>query len=491
MRVVMDAPRCRSRSFPLRPRAHPRHRFAQLLPAALLHSQLSLSLPSSFFPFHPALAAMSGMTGKERGGLKKKPAGKKGARGGDDDEVSVMSEDEAAATYQQEVAAKNAEGEDLSPEERQDQLVEQLAEKRSSTRQAALSKFIDQLQQTYDPDFVAQRLETLQMYLLNSVRKGDAPEVVLACRALTLVSLTLGAASETLVTSATPILRDHLKNSSKSNAGRASAAEALGFIHFIGAINDKDTIEAMAMLTDALKAPATLSEAIATACWEAWGLLATSLPTSRLAGAVSTEFLPTLIRFLDDESIEVKTAAGENIALLMEAKQTIEAEKAGESDEDPTKSMADEAAAEEHTEHAATAASAAAVSDESKMSDALGTESPPSGKRKRKIAKAGTTHSASAAAAAERESLISKLSSLATESNRYKARKDRAIQRKSFRDILRTVEVRPAHRRSADRSSLRIASVYPLSRLLTSARCVFCSSLSVCVFSLVTSPTRL
>lgn len=385
---------------------------------------------------------MSGMTGKERGAAKKKSVGKKGGggRADDDDSVSVMSEDEAAATYQSEVAGKNAEGEDLSPEERADQLVEQLAEKRASTRQAALSKFIDQLQQTYNPEFVANRLETLQMYLLNSVRKGDAPEVVLACRALTLVSITLGAASETLVQAATPILRDHLKNSSKSNAGRAAVAEALGFLHFIGAINDKDTIEAMAMLTDALKSTGTLSEAIATACWEAWGLLATSLPTSRLAGATMSEFLPTLIRFLDDESIDVKTAAGENIALLMEAKQTIDAEKGADSDDDPSKPMADDAAAEEQKE----ATAAAAVSDESKMSDALGTESPPSGKRNRKLAKsAATAVSANAAAAAEREALIAKLSALATESSRYKAKKDRAIQRKSFRDILRTVEVRP------------------------------------------------
>ncbi len=203
--------------------------------------------------------------------------------------------------------------------------MEQLAEKRASTRQGALARLIDQLQLGFEFDFLTERLETLQLYLLNSVRKGDSAEVVLACRALQLVSATLGADSEKVLEAATPVLHAFLKNTSKGASGRAATAEALGFLAFIGGTGDKDSLQAMALLLDALQnsGASSVPEAVSVAVWEAWGLLASSLVPSRLAGEVCAAHLATLTRFLDDESTDVKTAAGENIALILEAKQAI------------------------------------------------------------------------------------------------------------------------------------------------------------------------
>jgi hypothetical protein len=83
------------------------------------------------------------------------------------------------------------------------------------------------------------------------VRKGDSAEVVLACRALQLMAATLGTDSEKLLEAATPVLHALLKNSSKGAAGRAACAETLGFLAFIGGAGDKDTLQAMSLLTDA------------------------------------------------------------------------------------------------------------------------------------------------------------------------------------------------------------------------------------------------
>ena len=290
---------------------------------------------------------------------------------------------------------------------------------------SGLTRLIDLLQLSFEWDFVKSRLDTLQLYLLNSVRKGDTAEVVLACRALTLLSLTLGADSETLFNGATPVLRDLLRNGSKSSSARAAAGEALGFLHFVGSMSDRDTLDAMALLADVMGGATALPEAVATACWEAWGLLASTLPSHQLAGATLDSALPVLVRALDDESVDVKTAAGENIALLIEARQEQEAERAEEEGDEEEEKVG--------------AGAAEQKGGETPMSDASGASPPPAKKRKAPAA-AASSSSSSSGSGVDMDALIAKLSALATESSRFRGKKERATQRKSFRDILGTVE---------------------------------------------------
>lgn len=320
--------------------------------------------------------------------------------------AALADSDEVMAAAPAQLVSRDEDGNELTPEDIEDQLVEQLAEKRSSTRLGALQRLIDKLQLHYSEDFVAARLDTLQLYLLNSVKKGDAAEVVLACRALSLLALTLGPDGEKLVQAATPLLHTYLINTSKSPAGRGAVADALGFVTFVCGLSDADTLTAMAHLVEALQ-HGHPPEQVTTHVWEAWGLLASSLPTSRQAGELADKHLGALVRFLDDESIDVRTAAGENIAMLISARQEIEAERADqdeeeEEEEEKSDPMSDAAAA---ASPAASAASAA--------SDGDGTDLP---------------------------SLIAKLRALSTDGNRHRARKERSAQRKSFRDILHSVE---------------------------------------------------
>jgi hypothetical protein len=352
---------------------------------------------------------------------------------------------------------KDEDGNDLTPEDIEDQLVEQLAEKRSSTRLAALQRLADKLQLQYAEDFVEARLETLQLYILNSIRKGDAPEIVLACRALSLLAVTLGPDGEALVQAATPVLHTLLINTAKSPTARAAIAEALGFVTFVCGLSDADTLLAMKQLLEALQ-HGHPPESVTTAVWEAWGLLASSLSTSRQGGELADQHLGALVRFLDDESIDVRTAAGENIALLISARQELEAERAELEGEDGGEEAEEEAVEEEAApaaENAAASASAsasAAAPAAGPVDDLLNAAmdaaelSPRSKKRAVKGGgakggkAAGAASSSSAGDGTDLPSLITKLRALSTDGNRHRARKDRSAQRKSFRDILHTVE---------------------------------------------------
>lgn len=317
----------------------------------------------------------------------------------------------------------------------------------------ALTRLIDQLQTNVDYDFVSGRLDTLEMYLLSSLKKGDASEVTLVCRALSLMSITLGAESDRLVSNLKGPLLEFLKNSSKSPSGRAAVAEAIGFVWFIGSSNDQDTLEVMNLLVEQLRLT-TLPEAVATACWESFALLASTLPTHKLVGREMTQHLTMLIKYLEHDSIDVKTAAGECIALLWEAKQEVEAEAAAEQPSAAAAAGDDEMAPFGLGEAAVPVAStkSSAVDDDEPMAEldpafALSgdTRSPAMAPQKRPFLQAAASSSSSSSSTGvviDEAELIDKFSSLAKDSGRYQSKKVRATQKKSFREFLRTVEVR-------------------------------------------------
>lgn len=354
----------------------------------------------------------------------------------------------------------------MTEEDKQDQLVEQLSEKRTSTRVGALARLIDDLQMNWMYDFVSDRLDTLQLYVLASVRKGETPEVVLACRALEVIALTMGTEAEKLVAEATPVLNEVLKNGSRSGTARAATAEAIGLLNFVGSASDFDTEAAMQMLITQLRV-SNLPEALASSAWEAWALLATTLPTHKLAGELLSSYLPALMQYLDHESIDVKTAAGECIALLWEAHLEVEAEKEEEEgaegsleDELDSLSMLPDSAVPTIPVARKTSRSASIGSDSDKSTASpqlsAATRSPALNAFKRSFrptklpgpsSRASGASSSSAAASSGVppsdlyfDKLVGKLSALARDSGRQQSKKQRATQKRTFRELLRTVE---------------------------------------------------
>lgn len=338
---------------------------------------------------------------REREHRKVKRSGPRREDGSDDEPFEGEVDTGASSSSSIRNATKEEKAEEKkSVEENWDELVEHLSEKRSATRLTALHTLTSALQSSYVPNFIQGREETLKMYLLNSLRKGETAEVEAASMGIRLMAITLGMDSEELYKQALPVCLEIGKNTSKSAGSRGAAIDAAALLTFIAAQHPEETVGVMNQLLDFFKLHSLLSypEAVAESILDGWGLLASTLPTVSLGTSILQQSFGLLFELLDHESLDVRTAAGENIALLFSAKQEIAAsqgqsqDREGEMDDDENK------------------ASSSSASSSSSVTDALETE------------------------------LINKLRALSTDSSRRRAKKERAEQRKSFRDILRTVE---------------------------------------------------
>lgn len=126
--------------------------------------------------------------------------------------------------------------------------VEQLYEKRATTRESALSTIVSLLSQ-FRYDDCAFREDTLTQLFLSSVRRGKEVEACLAAKALGLHVATLGAssASEAIYQEAERVL-EPLILTGKSSAMRAAGAEALAVLCFVGSEGTAETLHTMATL---------------------------------------------------------------------------------------------------------------------------------------------------------------------------------------------------------------------------------------------------
>eukprot|EP00744_Colponema_vietnamica_P008347 GILI01011914.1.p1 GENE.GILI01011914.1~~GILI01011914.1.p1 ORF type:complete len:410 (-),score=119.91 GILI01011914.1:176-1405(-) len=208
--------------------------------------------------------------------------------------------------------------EKISVETGLEERIEQLTEKRGSTRESALKYIVKQLQNQVLADFLMGRQETLQDYLLQCIRKGGSTEGSLAAHALSLLYVTIGAESETLFPQVVQTLMtaaaDH-----QSAAVRAAATHALAFTGFVGCGEEDKLQELVLFFEGLLNAPR--SETLEAAL-DSWSLVATLLPASELAEPVFSRLCRRLRALLDHEDGGVKSAAGMAIALLFEARWT-------------------------------------------------------------------------------------------------------------------------------------------------------------------------
>lgn len=198
--------------------------------------------------------------------------------------------------------------------------VEQLYEKRATTRESALSTIVSLLSQ-FRYDDCAFREDTLTQLFLSSVRRGKEVEACLAAKALGLHVATLGAssASEAIYQEAERVL-EPLILTGKSSAMRAAGAEALAVLCFVGSEGTAETLHTMATLwrvvlggwKKAAVAPAVLS------ALRSWAFLLSTVPASRLDAHFVETHLGLLAQLLNGSDVDVRSAAGEAIALLWE-----------------------------------------------------------------------------------------------------------------------------------------------------------------------------
>jgi len=312
------------------------------------------------------------------------PNVKKGNESSADDDLTSTDGESGGSHYSEEK-------EEEDPSEQLDakltETIELLTDKKAASRLSALTALNTELgSQILKTFLLDNRLETVFEYLTSCVKKGDVNETSAACRSLALIALTVGFDAESMIESLSSSLTPVIKNQGKPTATRASAVLALGVLCFActSAEEEKSTLASMALFSSMwqqarssrIRMALEVGPELVAQCIESWGLLATTLPTSKRAGVVMEEHIPVLMSLLEHKSLDVRIAAGENIALLFDANNNC--------------------------------------------------PKPDYGLEGKK-------------GVVDKKELNNRLSALANDGERYKGRKERAIQRSKFRDIIQTV----------------------------------------------------
>ncbi|XP_040264494.1 interferon-related developmental regulator 2 isoform X1 [Bufo bufo] len=214
-------------------------------------------------------------------------------------------------------------------EQREDKLkedIDRLTDKSAKTRVSALSSLRLALSSQVLADFIAERRVTLTDALERCLKKGKEEEQSLAASVLSLLCIQLGSGSEgeDVFHSLKPILITMLTDSSAGPPVRQSCAAALGLCCFIAAADVEDLLSCLSVLEGILTllysensgAP-TSQHGLVCSAIQSWALLLTICPASRIQKTLEGH-LPRLSGVLACESVSLRIAAGESLALLYE-----------------------------------------------------------------------------------------------------------------------------------------------------------------------------
>jgi cell division ATPase FtsA len=201
---------------------------------------------------------------------------------------------------------------DVSIESQFEDWIEQLSEKRGSTRESALAKLIRALSTQYLQEIVSPRMEMI-VSILRKLLKKDGQESILAAKALSLLWITCGD-SPGVFEDTVKNLKECVKNA--SDEMKAESMSALAMITFLEEIPNATVVELLDYIQSVIEMREIPSELLQAAL-DAYGLLylkAVSRPDREEFNVV----LDRHMELLDAEELDVRISAGENIALLLE-----------------------------------------------------------------------------------------------------------------------------------------------------------------------------
>ncbi|KAM9074272.1 interferon-related developmental regulator 2 isoform 9-T9 [Megaptera novaeangliae] len=279
--------------------------------------------------------------------------------------------------------AVDEQGQQEDLEEKLKEYVDCLTDKSAKTRQGALESLRLALAAHLLSDFLLERRLTVADALEKCLKKGKGEEQALAAAVLGLLCVQLGPGpkGEELFHSLQPLLVSVLSDSTASPAVRLhQCASALGLGCYVAATDVQDLVSCLTCLegvfsrscgvggSTAPVVPVSL-QGLLCAALQAWALLLTICPSAHISRILDRQ-LPRLPQLLSSESVNLRMAAGETIALLFELTRDLEEDFVYE----------------------------------------------------------------------DMEALCSTLRTLATDSNKYRAKADRRRQRSTFRSVLHFVE---------------------------------------------------
>ncbi|XP_036189377.1 interferon-related developmental regulator 2 isoform X4 [Myotis myotis] len=218
-------------------------------------------------------------------------------------------------------------------EEKLKEYVDCLTDKSAKTRQGALENLRLALASRLLPDFLLERSLTLADALEKCLKKGKAEEQALAAALLGLLCVQLGPGpkSEELFHGLQPLLVSVLTDAAASPSARLHCASALGLGCYVAAADVQDLLSCLTCLEGVFSwscdaggstAPASL-HGLFRATLQAWALLLTICPSSHISHILDRQ-LPRLLQLLSSDTVNLRIAAGETIALLFELARDLE-----------------------------------------------------------------------------------------------------------------------------------------------------------------------
>mmetsp|Transcript_19280 Transcript_19280/g.27137 ORF Transcript_19280/g.27137 Transcript_19280/m.27137 type:complete len:271 (+) Transcript_19280:179-991(+) len=233
------------------------------------------------------------------------------SRGGDSETASVVSDFSEILS-----SANEASLEDMIKD-----LLDDMQEKRTSTRLKALKKVLKILQTKFLPEVFDSRLMTLQSCITNGLRSKDTKEAVLSCQLLGLLCVTFGQENTPSLFSAyRKSLETIGSDRSKNSVVRGSALRALAMIAFLGCDDPQSLEQIMDLNQSMFKAK---ESAVSEAATSSWGLLASIILRSTKQHSLVSKYIektaPLLLGTLDCKDAETKQNAGRALALISES----------------------------------------------------------------------------------------------------------------------------------------------------------------------------
>nr|CAG4643403.1 EOG090X0ARF [Ilyocryptus agilis] len=280
-------------------------------------------------------------------------------------------------------------------EEKLKEFIDLTSQKSSHGRVTSFESLCKAFSAKYMPDFVAGRQMTLMDCAERGLKKGKGAEQEAAARLIVLICLQLGTVNdcESIYKQQKSYLLTLMADHSMNVAARAQVCLTMALCTFLADCELAEIVQVMVVLEAIFNSNSTASPEVLrlhSAALSAWSLLLTLLPPRHVYD-ISQTHIRRLVQLLDSPDVDLRIGAGEAIALIYEGARQFDEDfgfDAVSSDED---------------------GGTDGQTDEPRFS-------------------------------CQTDELCEKLKQLATDSHKYRAKKDRKQQRSSFRDILRAVE---------------------------------------------------
>ncbi|CAH0489587.1 unnamed protein product [Peronospora farinosa] len=235
----------------------------------------------------------------------------------DDDEAASIASVETRGTFMSDDREfYDGYSKNLDDDQKVDEAIEELTEKRTTTRVAAMENLTTYLLQYLAPEDVN---ESFFDNVLGCLRKPSEDEAVLGSRILAILAIIFGDDEERFYQRSKAVLNPLIKTA-KTAKVKVATIRALALICFLSSVEEENTLELLGLLETFFN-PKIIGD-ICKAALDSWGLVASSLSDDILASDELLERLvPKFLVLLEHKDVDVRSAAGENVAFLYECAQ--------------------------------------------------------------------------------------------------------------------------------------------------------------------------